>query len=226
MQAPDAGARVEQAVSTDASDAAAPEASATAVTVVEGGNEAVQPPAAPVETATPEPTATAAATSVPIVAPPRPTDTPPPSTAPPPPAAPSSNAALNALEQQLYVAHNAERSNAGIRPLQIDGTLVEVARERARDMATSNYFSHTSASGVTAFTLLSQTGYAYTIAGENIARNNYPESQAPGVAMTGFLNSSGHRANLMEGRFGVVGIGSAVAADGMKYFVVVFAGRS
>jgi uncharacterized protein YkwD len=118
-----------------------------------------------------------------------------------------------------------ERSKAGVGPVNLDATLVEVARQRARDMAANNYFSHTSPSGETAFTLLAKVGYGYTIAGENIARNNYPESQAAGVAMTGFLNSPGHRANLLDGRFGVVGVGSAVAADGMKYFVVVFAGQ-
>jgi uncharacterized protein YkwD len=43
------------------------------------------------------------------------------------------------------------------------------------------------------------------------------------VAMAGFMNSAGHRANIQEGRFRLVGIGAATAADGMKYFAVVFA---
>ena len=98
-----------------------------------------------------------------------------------------------------------------------------IARERAANMAQMNCFSHT-ACGPDPFQLLAANGYAYSTAGENIARNNYPDSQSEDVAMTGFMNSPGHRANILEPRFTKVGIGVAVGADGMKYFAVVFAG--
>ena len=113
----------------------------------------------------------------------------------------------------------------GAQALRLDTTLVQVARERAADMAAKGYFAHTSPSGVTAFSLMTGYGYVYSIAGENIARNNYPASEAAAVAMSGFLNSAPHRANLLDPRFDSVGIGVAEDGAGMKYFAVVFAGN-
>jgi uncharacterized protein YkwD len=112
----------------------------------------------------------------------------------------------------------------GVAPLQPDAHLFEIARRRAQDMAANDYFSHTSPTGETAFSLLGQTGYVYGIAGENIARNNHPDSQSVFVAMSGFMNSGDHRRNILEPRFNRVGIGVAARADGMKYFAVVFVG--
>ena len=125
----------------------------------------------------------------------------------------------------MLAAHNSERAANGLGALAADGTLTQIARQRALDMATNGYFAHTSPSGQTAFTLLGASGYAYAIAGENLARNNYPDAQSVGVAMAGFMSSSSHRVNVLEPRYRSVGIGLAVTADGMKYFVVVFAGR-
>lgn len=92
-------------------------------------------------------------------------------------------------------------------------------------MASNGYFSHTSPTGQTAFTLLAAAGIRYTMAGENIARNNYPDSQAGSAAMTGFMNSPAHRENVLEARYNSVGISIVYGSDGMKYFAVVFAGR-
>jgi uncharacterized protein YkwD len=91
-------------------------------------------------------------------------------------------------------------------------------------MAAGAYFAHTSPRGETAFTLLNAAGYGFGRAGENIARNNYPEGQTAGQAMSGFMTSAGHRLNVLDPRFQSVGIGAVTAADGMKYYAVVFAG--
>ena len=91
-------------------------------------------------------------------------------------------------------------------------------------MAALGYFSHTSPSGATAFSLMAQYGYTYLIAGENIARNNYPDAQSVSTAMAGFMSSAGHRTNILDSRFTRVGIGAAIGTDGMKYFAVVFSG--
>jgi uncharacterized protein YkwD len=125
----------------------------------------------------------------------------------------------------MFAAHNAERQGKGVAALVLDGTLTQIARERAADMAKNNYFSHTSPSGQTAFNLLGGSGYVYTVAGENLARNNYPEDQTASVAMTGFMNSASHRANVLDRRYQRAGFGVAVARDGMKYFAVIFAAR-
>jgi uncharacterized protein YkwD len=205
------------------------------------GNHQPSPPGAPLNEAPPSdipPSTDTTRTEVPPTqAPPTaipptpipPTPMPPtpiPTQPPEPTAVPQQPVAtgFSGLESAMFQAHNQERSANGIASLQADGTLASIARERAQDMATKGYFSHTSPSGETAFTLMANYGYGYSIAGENIARNNYPEDQSVLAAMNGFMNSPGHRANILEGRFTKVGIGVAIDSDGMIYFAVVFAG--
>jgi uncharacterized protein YkwD len=127
------------------------------------------------------------------------------------------------MEQAMFNDHNTQRASQGVGPLALDAQLVSIARQRSQTMAATNCFSHT-ACGPTAFQLMANIGYTYQIAGENIARNNYPDADSEQVAMTGFLNSPGHYANIMETRYTKVGIGVAFGANGMKYFTVVFAG--
>jgi uncharacterized protein YkwD len=164
----------------------------------------------------------------PTVTPVPPTATPlPPTATPVPPTAttaPLPPASLTSHESQMYALHNQYRASGGLAGLQIDGTLVAIARQRAQDMAAKNYFAHTSPSGETAFSIMDDFNYSYSIAGENIARNNYPQNQTVGVAMDGFMNSPGHRANIMESQFTRVGIGVAFDGNGMIYYAVVFAG--
>jgi len=125
----------------------------------------------------------------------------------------------------MFAAHNAERAGGGLPAFTLDGTLTQIARQRAQDMASKGYFSHTSPNGQTAFTLLNASGYSFSLAGENLARNNYPDSQSVSVAMNGFMQSASHRVNVLEPKFNRIGIGMALGADGLKYFAVVFAAR-
>ena len=125
----------------------------------------------------------------------------------------------------MFAAHNRERANNGLPSLTADATLTQVARNRAQDMASNGYFAHTSPSGQTAFTLLGAAGYAYAIAGENLARNNYPDDQSVSVAVSGFMNSPSHRVNVLEPKFKSIGVGLALTPSGMKYYVVIFAGN-
>lgn len=123
----------------------------------------------------------------------------------------------------MFQSHNVQRGNNGVAALAIDAELVGIARQRSQTMADTNCFSHT-ACGPTAFDLMGSIGYSYQIAGENIARNNYPDSQTVQVAMDGFMASTGHRNNILDSRYTKVGIGVAFGANGMKYFTVIFAG--
>jgi uncharacterized protein YkwD len=129
------------------------------------------------------------------------------------------------MEQQMFTLHNVERASAGVAPLRLDPVLEAIARQRAQDMAAKNYFSHTSPTGETAFSIMASYAYTYSIAGENIARNNYPDDQSVQTAMTGFMNSPSHRQNILDSRFVYVGVGMAFGPDGMKYYAVVFAGK-
>jgi uncharacterized protein YkwD len=163
------------------------------------------------------PTSTVIVTTTPKLPTPRATSTTGPSITP-------GTTSMASLETDLLTAHNSARTAVNVTALDLDPKLVTIARARAQDMATRNYFSHTSPGGDTAFSLLGQASYAYTIAAENIARNNYPDAQAVSVAMDGFLNSPSHKENIIDPRFKTVGIGVALGADGMKYIAVVFAG--
>ena len=179
------------------------------------------PTTAPVQSATPPPTQSPVPTATPVPATATPTS-PPPATAtatsPPPP-----SISLHAMEAALLESHNQQRANNGVSPLVIDARLVNVARQRSETMAAMNCFSHR-ACGPGAFDLMDGIGYAYGHAAENIAKNDYPDSDTVRVAMNGFMTSSGHRANVLKSAYTSVGIGVAVGANGMKYFTVVFAG--
>jgi uncharacterized protein YkwD len=145
---------------------------------------------------------------------------PPPASAPPP--APVGG--LSALEQQLFDGQNAERVRAGLAPLRLDGALQGVARRRANDMASKGYFSHTSPTGETAFSLIDAAGIYAPYAAENIAFNNYANSQSATAALQSFMASASHRANILNGRYTRVGVAVATTASGYKYYAVVFAG--
>jgi uncharacterized protein YkwD len=197
------------------------------------------PTAAPTATTAPTLAPTQVPTQVPTQAPtqaptqppaPTATKTPAPTATPTTPPPPPQSVSLHPMEAEMFADHNQERASNGLAPLAIDAQLVQVARQRSQTMADTNCFSHT-ACGPTAFQLLGAIPYFYQIAGENIARNNYPDSVTVQVAMYGdpintggFMNSAGHRANILESRYTKVGIGVAFGAGGMKYFTVVFAG--
>jgi uncharacterized protein YkwD len=128
------------------------------------------------------------------------------------------------MEQQLFDGQNAERARAGVAALRLDAGLQAVARRRAQDMATRGYFSHTSPTGETAFSLMAAAGIQASYAAENIAFNTYDNSQSAAMALSGFMSSPGHRANILNGVYTRVGVAVAIAANGAKYYAVVFAG--
>lgn len=137
-----------------------------------------------------------------------------------PPAAPITS---NPLEDHVIQSQNSQRAAYGLAGLVADDRLSEVARIRANDMASKGYFAHTSPSGETAYSILSNHGISFGLAGENLARNNYPESQSAEIAVSGFMGSASHRDNVLEGRFTRVGVAVSYAGD-MKYFVVIYSG--
>lgn len=184
--------------------------------------ESPAPPSAP----SVQPTMAAPPPVAPAVAPPAPTAAVVAAeTAAQSPASPLPSASVSGLSLQLLNLHDAQRVASGLAPFALDATLVQIATQRAQDMALRNYFAHTSPSGETAFSIMNQVGFGYVIAGENIARNNYPDADSAQVAMTGLLNSPTHRANILDARFTKLGIATVVGADGMKYYAFIFAGQ-
>lgn len=96
---------------------------------------------------------------------------------------------------------NAQRRANGLSEMQLDPVLTQAANIRAQEIVTQ--FSHTRPNGTTCFTVLLQVGYSYSTAGENIAAGYGNASQV----MTGWMNSPGHRSNILNAGFHKLGVG-------------------
>jgi len=115
----------------------------------------------------------------------------------------SSTEELSQFEQEVVDLTNEERSKHGLQALQIDTELSEVAREKSRDMAASNYFDHNSPNYGSPFDMMQQFGISYQTAGENIAKGQ----RSPQEVVNAWMNSEGHRANILNGNFTHIGVG-------------------
>ncbi|GAB3042673.1 CAP domain-containing protein [Virgibacillus ainsalahensis] len=110
---------------------------------------------------------------------------------------------LNQFEQEVVELTNEERAKQGLSPLQIDTELSEVAREKSRDMAGSNYFAHNSPNYGSPFDMMQSFGIDYRTAGENIAKGQ----RTPAEVVDAWMNSEGHRANILNGDYTHIGVG-------------------
>ena len=110
---------------------------------------------------------------------------------------------------------NSERAKNGLGALKLDDRLCALADIRAKEITAS--FSHTRPDGTSCFTVFKQNGVTYRYAGENLA---YGQTSAAAV-MNGWMNSSGHRANILGKNFGKIGI-SCLVYGGRKYWVQLF----
>jgi uncharacterized protein YkwD len=174
-----------------------------------------RPSAAPTAAPTPKPTA------VPTVAPtPRPTTAPTPVPTAAPTQAPSGTPpdADLAFAARVVALCNAERAKSGARALVNDAAIARVATFRSADMVARNYFAHTDPDGHDPFWHLRDAGISYRAAGENIAMGY----ATPEAVVTGWMNSSGHRANILNASFGKLGVGLARNAKGQIYWTQLF----
>lgn len=105
------------------------------------------------------------------------------------------------FEAEVLRLVNIERGKYGLSPLAMDSKLTKVAHIRAKEIVTS--FSHTRPNGSTCFTTAKEIGVSYRSAGENIAYG-YPSPQS---VVNGWMNSEGHRKNILSQSFGKIGIG-------------------
>ncbi len=124
----------------------------------------------------------------------------------------------SANEDKLVTLINQARASAGLPALSDNNALPGVARWRSKDMWDRNYFSHSipNPPGGDVFDELRDRDICYTVAGENIGVNNYPDDQTAQDAFNGWMNSSGHRALILGSGFNRVGIG-AFKGDGSEY---------
>ncbi|MEA2609401.1 MAG: hypothetical protein QOJ75_1644, partial [Chloroflexota bacterium] len=113
----------------------------------------------------------------------------------------------SSAESELISLTNRARANAGLSALKLDSTLTSVARWRSKDMIDRDYFSHDIPGAGRVFDKLSAIGYCYKIAGENIGWNTYPDDQATAAIQQMFMDSAGHRANILGSDWDVIGVG-------------------
>lgn len=107
------------------------------------------------------------------------------------------------FEDQVVTLVNQERSKAGLSPLTHRADVKNVAHKKAQDMINSNYFSHNSPNYGSPFDMLKTFGISYQTAGENIAKGQ----ASPEAVMNSWMNSTGHRANILNGQYNAIGVG-------------------
>ncbi|OMP66758.1 CAP domain-containing protein [Domibacillus epiphyticus] len=110
---------------------------------------------------------------------------------------------VSAFEQQVFELVNQERAKQGVKPLQLDTKLSDVARAKSKDMKDKGYFSHQSPTYGSPFDMMKQFGITYKTAGENIAKGQ----QTPEEVMKAWMNSDGHRKNILSADFTHIGVG-------------------
>lgn len=124
----------------------------------------------------------------------------------------ASKSSMTAEEMQLLNLINNERTKLGLATLKANNAVANVARAHSQDMANNNYFDHYNLKGESPFTRLRNAGISYLAAGENIAINVSVPS-----AHQAFMNSSGHRANVLGRDYTEVGVG--IIHDGSRIYV-------
>jgi uncharacterized YkwD family protein len=116
------------------------------------------------------------------------------------------NTAVNdqsSVTKQVVTLVNEERAKAGLKPLTIHAGLTTVAVDKAKDMSNNNYFDHTSPTYGSPFDMMKQYGVSYSYAGENIAKGQ----KTPAEVMKAWMNSQGHRENILSANFTQIGVG-------------------
>ncbi|WP_277584345.1 CAP domain-containing protein [Psychrobacillus antarcticus] len=120
--------------------------------------------------------------------------------------------------QQVVNLTNQERAKAGLQALQIDTKLTQSAQAKSQDMKNKNYFSHTSPTYGSPFDQMKSMGITYKSAAENIAMGQ----RTPAEVVEGWMNSPGHKANIMNASFTHIGVG---LSDSGYYWTQQFIGK-
>ena len=131
---------------------------------------------------------------------------------------PTRDATADAYEREVVRLVNVERAKAGLPALEYDWQLSRVARYKSEDMQKNNYFAHTSPTYGSPFNMMKSFGISYRTAGENIARGY----STPAAVVEGWMNSPGHRANILNSSFTHMGVGYVKIGS---YWTQMFVGR-
>ncbi len=121
-------------------------------------------------------------------------------------------------EEQVAALVNQERAKHGLKPLKLNWELSRVARYKSQDMIDKRYFSHTSPTYGSPFDMMRNFGISYRTAGENIAAGQ----KTPQEVMNAWMNSDGHRKNILSSQYTEIGVGYAKGGQYGHYWTQMF----
>ena len=131
---------------------------------------------------------------------------------------PTVSSSVTAFESEVVRLVNEIRAENGLKPLTQDWQLSRVARYKSQDMRDLGYFSHTSPTYGSPFNMMNSFGISYRTAGENIAKGY----STPEAVVNGWMNSPGHRANILNSSYTHIGVGYVASGN---YWTQMFVGR-
>ncbi len=115
----------------------------------------------------------------------------------------TNSSSLSAFETKVVELTNVERSKAGLKPFKTNNELSKVSRIKSQDMTDKNYFDHNSPTYGSPFDMMKKFGISYKTAAENIAKGQ----KTPEEVVKAWMNSSGHRANILNSNLDQIGVG-------------------
>ncbi len=125
---------------------------------------------------------------------------------------------LESEEDEVIAIVNSERAKYGLSPLKKNWELCRVARYKSEDMIRNGYFAHNSPTYGSPFDMMESFGLRFTAAAENIAYGQ----RTPAEVMNAWMNSPGHRSNILSGNVSEIGVGAARKPNGVIYWTQMF----
>lgn len=125
------------------------------------------------------------------------------------------------FQKEVVRLVNVERAKLGLGQLSLNAKLSNVATLKSQDMINKNYFSHTSPTYGSPFEMMKKFNISYKTAGENIAKGQ----KTPAQVVNAWMNSQGHRENILNKNYTEIGIGVAKDAKGTLYWTQMFIGK-
>lgn len=125
---------------------------------------------------------------------------------------------ISDYEKEVVRLVNIEREKRGLQKLTLNAQICKVARIKSQDMINKKYFSHTSPTYGSPFRMMESFGIRFSAAGENIAYGQ----KTPAEVMKTWMNSPGHRENILSKTYTQIGVGLATSKTGVKYWTQLF----
>lgn len=122
---------------------------------------------------------------------------------------PTTDSEVSSYESEVIRLVNEIRKKNGLKELQTDWQLSRVARYKSQDMKNNSYFSHTSPTYGSPFDMMKKFGISYKSAGENIAKGQ----KTPQAVVNAWMNSSGHRENILKSSYTHIGVGYVASGN-------------